>query len=416
MPYTIIDNAQGCSGYAVVKQGETTPIEGGCHELKSAAIAHMVALEIAYQDELEDELEEEEEEEEEEERQEPNLVAPAFMRQSARRGLRLHEEGYSGDGLKPQTVEDARKMAESTALSEDKWRRIGPWIARHTGDLDAVQGGEITPGLVAMLLWGGGSSKSSARRAQDYAERLVARLDEKRYDPDQPRDEDGKFGSGGGGGGGEDKKNTIGTNESKVEVDPDLEEMAGTVEYAAVAEDVINEQQSDYVSALDGDTHSALGSYTGNAHANINKQLRGAPPPPPPADAIPRLERQAQRIDGAIRGAPPLEQGIIVYRGIGSRAEDSFQDAPVGATFTDKGIVSTSLNLGTAEAFTGTTSDTLLKVRVPAGSNALTVGAITSNPGEFEVLLPTQTTFTVVGKERLGDGRIVVVVDAATGN
>ena len=238
----------------------------------------------------------------------------------------------------------------------------------------------------------------------------------KRYDPDQPRDEDGKFGSGGGGGGGEDKKNTIGTNESKVEIDPDLEEMAGTVEYAATAEDVLNEEQGDYIATLDGFTHSALGSYTGNAHANINKQLRGAPPPPPPADIRPRLERQAQRIDGAIRGAPPLEEGIIVYRGIGSRAEDSFQSAPVGATFTDNGIVSTSLNLGTADAFTGAKTDTLLKVRVPAGSKALTVGKITANPGEFEVLLPTKTAFTVVGKERLGDGRIVVVVDAATGN
>lgn len=114
-------------------------------------------------------------------RAEPNLVAPAFMRASARRGLNLHEEGYSGDGLKPQTVEDARKMANGEALSADKWRRIGPWIARHTVDLEAVdEEGEITPGLVAMLLWGGGSSKSSAARAQDYAERLVARMDEKR--------------------------------------------------------------------------------------------------------------------------------------------------------------------------------------------------------------------------------------------
>jgi HK97 family phage prohead protease len=65
-------------------------------------------------------------------------------------------------------------------LSEDKWRRIAPWIARHIVDLDAVQGDEITAGLVSMLLWGGGSTKASARRAQQYAERLVARLDDER--------------------------------------------------------------------------------------------------------------------------------------------------------------------------------------------------------------------------------------------
>lgn len=109
-----------------------------------------------------------------------SLVAPDYMQESARRGLELHEQGYSGDGLKPQTVEDARKMADGVALSEAKWRKIGPWIARHIGDLDAVEGDEITPGLVAMLLWGGGSSKESARRAQDYAVRLVNSMDEER--------------------------------------------------------------------------------------------------------------------------------------------------------------------------------------------------------------------------------------------
>jgi len=62
-------------------------------------------------------------------------------------------------------------------VSAAKWRKIGPWIARHIDNLDAVQGDEITPGLVAMLLWGGGSSKTSARRTQQYAERIVAQLD-----------------------------------------------------------------------------------------------------------------------------------------------------------------------------------------------------------------------------------------------
>lgn len=105
-----------------------------------------------------------------------DLSAPAFMRASAKRGLALHEQGLSGDGLMPQTVEDARKMAAGQ-VTEEKWRKIGAWIARHINDLDAVQGDEITAGLVAMLLWGGGSTKASARRAQEYAYRIVERLD-----------------------------------------------------------------------------------------------------------------------------------------------------------------------------------------------------------------------------------------------
>lgn len=183
MPYTITDSADDCSGWAVVKEGTNTAIPGGCHKSRSDALAHMVAVEAAYQEEETIPVapiaeEEPEEEGMEYESRQVNLSAPGFMRASARRGLALHDKGESGGGLKPQTVEDARKMANGDALSEQKWRKIAPWIARHIVDLDAVQGGEITPGLVAMLLWGGGSSKASARRAQDYAERVVARLDE----------------------------------------------------------------------------------------------------------------------------------------------------------------------------------------------------------------------------------------------
>jgi hypothetical protein len=105
-----------------------------------------------------------------------NLKPPAFMRENAKRGLRLHEEGFSGDGLQPQTVEDARKMV-SGVVTEQKWRKIGAWIARHMSDLDAVEGDEITGGLVAMLLWGGGSTKSEAKRTMDYAYGIVERLD-----------------------------------------------------------------------------------------------------------------------------------------------------------------------------------------------------------------------------------------------
>lgn len=141
--------------------------------------AKAVYLAEGYEEEDEDEIESEMEEES---RVEPSLVAPSFMRASARRGLALLEEGESSvseKGLKQQTVNDARKMAAGEALSPEKWRKISPWIARHIVDLDAVQGNEITPGLVAMLLWGGGSTKASARRTAAYAEGVVEKLDRK---------------------------------------------------------------------------------------------------------------------------------------------------------------------------------------------------------------------------------------------
>ena len=105
-----------------------------------------------------------------------DLSAPEYMRDAARRGLRLYADGEAGDGLQPATVREAREMAAGR-VSEDKWRRIGPWIARHIGDLDAVDEGEITPGLVAHLLWGSGPSRADAQRAQEYAEGVVERME-----------------------------------------------------------------------------------------------------------------------------------------------------------------------------------------------------------------------------------------------
>lgn len=132
----------------------------------------------------EDEPGEDEPEEEESAREirQVDLSPPEYMRDAARRGLELYADGEGGDGLQPATVRDAREMAAGR-VSEPKWRRIGPWIARHIDDLDAVTADTpITPGLVAHLLWGSGPTKADARRAQEYAENVVMRLDEEQQD------------------------------------------------------------------------------------------------------------------------------------------------------------------------------------------------------------------------------------------
>jgi len=164
-------DADGCDGHAVVKVGTSMPIDGGCHATHEEAIEHMTALNIATSDEYEDEDEE----------RAVNLSAPEFMRANAKRGLKYHEEGLSGDGLKPQTVEDARSMSAGN-VTEEKWRKIAPWIARHLVDLEAegVAEGDITAGMVAHLLWGSGTTKSSATRTMEYAARVVEQLEEQR--------------------------------------------------------------------------------------------------------------------------------------------------------------------------------------------------------------------------------------------
>ena len=116
---------------------------------------------------------------------EVNLTPPAYMQTAAERGLRLHAEGKSGDGLQSQTVEDARKMANGE-VSEQKWRKIAPWIARHLVDLDAIEGTEITAGLVAHLLWGSDGTKEGANKTMEHAQGIIDKLDEERsIEPDE---------------------------------------------------------------------------------------------------------------------------------------------------------------------------------------------------------------------------------------
>lgn len=171
MPYEVIMNATGCNGHAVVKVGTTIPVMGGCHDTMQEALDQMTALNIATSDENEYDNEDEE--------RHLDLTVPEFMRSNARRGLKYHEEGLSGDGLQPQTVEDARKMVAGN-ITEAKWRKISPWIARHMVDLEAegVAEGKITAGMVAHLLWGSGTTKRAALRTMEYADRIVAHLDE----------------------------------------------------------------------------------------------------------------------------------------------------------------------------------------------------------------------------------------------
>lgn len=48
-PYRISRNLGACSGYAVVKEGESVPVPGGCHETLAEARRHMAALYAAEQ-------------------------------------------------------------------------------------------------------------------------------------------------------------------------------------------------------------------------------------------------------------------------------------------------------------------------------------------------------------------------------
>lgn len=101
------------------------------------------------------------------ERAEVNLKPTAGMAAAAKRGLRLHEDGKSGDGLKPETVARANKIARREALTEDHVREMNAWFARHESASKSPgwdEPGAEKPGFVAWLLWGGTPAKNWASR------------------------------------------------------------------------------------------------------------------------------------------------------------------------------------------------------------------------------------------------------------
>jgi hypothetical protein len=102
-----------------------------------------------------------------------DLRPTAAMAAAARRGLRLHEEGKSGDGLKPETVARANKIARREELTPEHVREMNAWFARHESASKSPgwdTPGAEKPGFVAWELWGGSP-------AQAWSARKVAQMD-----------------------------------------------------------------------------------------------------------------------------------------------------------------------------------------------------------------------------------------------
>jgi HK97 family phage prohead protease len=114
----------------------------------------------------------------------------AGMASAARRGLKLHEDGKSGDGLKPETVARANRLARREEMNEDWIREMNAWFARHESSKTAGwdQPPDYSPAFTAWLLWGGNAAKNwSARKVKELdGERDLPEIDEERDIEEEP--------------------------------------------------------------------------------------------------------------------------------------------------------------------------------------------------------------------------------------
>ncbi|QDP65635.1 MAG: putative portal protein [Prokaryotic dsDNA virus sp.] len=118
-----------------------------------------------------------------------DFSVPSGVKDEMRRGLAWHEEGHSGDGLKPETVAWARRMVNGQDISPDKAVKMRAWLARHESDKSGEgfrpdEDGFPSPGRVAWALWGGDPAVSWSNKLvrqmenEDEEKTHVASVDE----------------------------------------------------------------------------------------------------------------------------------------------------------------------------------------------------------------------------------------------
>jgi hypothetical protein len=208
---------------------------------------------------------------------------------------------------------------------------------------------------------------------------LVALAADKAYNPDQPRDADGRWGSGG-----SSTASFRGYGKTS---------HAATQRYG----DEISKKQVD---KLTWGQKGSLATYTETLHSEaINDGLRNGQVPE-------RYARDVEQIDKAIDKSK-VPDSIVVYKGVRNGPADGF---PIGSEIRSKAYLSTSLNRDTAANFTtdlrGSTyarGKNILEVEVPQGSHGLFMSTLSQVGDENEVLLPHGSRMVVTGVHQDGD-------------
>ena len=118
------------------------------------------------------------------------IDVPEFIQMAAAKGLTYQENGLAGDGLEPQTVEEARQL-RAGQVEDEKVTRLRAWILRHRGDWEGVPQNSNPddanfpgPGAVAAYLWGvDPTAENGTDRVLEWADGVLAPLDtEERFD------------------------------------------------------------------------------------------------------------------------------------------------------------------------------------------------------------------------------------------
>ena len=140
----------------------------------------------------------------------------------------------------------------------------------------------------------------------------------------------------------------------------------------------------------------ALQDYTGSGYLRVNDCLRGDD------DSDDAVERTIAALDSAIAKAISSED-MTVYRGYDTRVASYLSNhvLKLGSVVTEPAFTSTSRTEIRARAFAEWPDGLVVRIKIPAGSNALDVSPYSVNPDEDEILLPRGSSLKVVGYDKL---------------
>jgi hypothetical protein len=112
-----------------------------------------------------------------------------------------------------------------------------------------------------------------------------------------------------------------------------------------------------------------------------------------------KVKEFVDSLNAFINTAPKSGSPIKVYRGTGD------YQAPIeNGKFVMKGFAGTSLRPETASEFSQSADCCLYELELPAGTPFLYLKSISKVPEEEEILLPSNTEFTFVGKKKMTIG------------
>ena len=149
----------------------------------------------------------------------------------------------------------------------------------------------------------------------------------------------------------------------------------------------------DHWESLSFDQRSSLKFYQSEWYEPINGYLRDGSEI---KDEV--IKKDIAALDSTM--THPMSQDTVVYRGM----QQDVSGLEVGDEYSDKAFVSTTLAYSTADAFATkdyNANEVMCEILVPKGARCTVTVDPAGASGEHEILLPRDSKFKVVGKEKL---------------